>query len=49
MTTTNGHDPTDPGTGPTLADVLDDLAEDFGDVERRPTPVGVDEIIRHTG
>jgi hypothetical protein len=36
----NGHDPTDETLEPTLADLLDDLAEEFTDVERRTLPTG---------
>jgi len=45
VTTTNGHDTADrsgAGASPTLAELLDDLAEEFADVERRPTPVGIE-------
>jgi hypothetical protein len=34
----NGHDPNDESLEPTLADLLDDLAEEFTDVERQTLP-----------
>jgi hypothetical protein len=41
----NGHDPDDDALEPTLADLLDDLASEFPDVERREGPEGVDFLV----
>jgi hypothetical protein len=45
----NGHDTADEpdeSTEPTLADLLDDLADEFADIERREGPTGVDYLVR---
>jgi hypothetical protein len=42
---TNGHDPADERMEPTLAELLDDLVEEFPDAERRTSPAGVDYVV----
>jgi hypothetical protein len=41
----NGHDPSDDSVEPTLADLMEDLAEEFPDVESRTAPAGTDYLV----
>ena len=42
---TNGHDPADTPVEPSIGDLLDDLAAEFPDVDRRTSSAGTDYVV----